>query len=195
MPLTPLQQRFVDEYPAVLNQTEAYRRAGGKAKGHSAEQQASRMMRNREVKKAIDFALEELGKRSKVTADMVVNELRRIAFLDPRKVMSWGPKGVTFVASSRLTEDEAACVTEASETITEAGGTIRVKLADKLGALNTLARHLGMLGDKPPGATVNVNVGQYPFEPSKLNDDQLRQFRDLLAAAGGPGYERGEAGG
>ncbi|WP_410680682.1 terminase small subunit [Citrobacter braakii] len=42
--LTPLQKRFVTHLLKGKNQTDAYKRAGGKAKGDSAHTQASRMM-------------------------------------------------------------------------------------------------------------------------------------------------------
>ncbi|EPB8107289.1 terminase small subunit [Yersinia enterocolitica] len=42
--LTPLQKKFVTELLKGKNQTDAYKKAGGKAKGESAHVQASRMM-------------------------------------------------------------------------------------------------------------------------------------------------------
>src|SRR5689334_25383340 len=62
--------------------------------------------------------------------------------------MSWGPEGVKLRPSAELTDDEAATVSEASQTVTEAGGTIRLKTADKLGALKLLGTHLGMFVEK-----------------------------------------------
>jgi phage terminase small subunit len=62
--------------------------------------------------------------------------------------MSWGPKGVVLIDSSELTEDEAALVSEVSETTTAAGGSMKVKLHDKLGALEKIGKHLGMFVDK-----------------------------------------------
>ena len=42
--LTPLQKKFVTELLKGKNQTDAYKKAGGKAKGESAHVQASRMI-------------------------------------------------------------------------------------------------------------------------------------------------------
>lgn len=194
MALTPLQARFVEEYLCDLNATRAYVRAGYKARGHAAETNAARLLRNAEVAAAVRAAQAARSKRTEVTQDAVLNELRRIAFLDPRKVMTWGPDRVTFLPSDTLTDDEAACVVEASQTVTETGGTIRVKLADKVAALTLLGKHLGLFQEAPaPPPAVAVNVG-VPFDPSQYTDAELRQLRDLLGRTGGPGPDRGTEG-
>ena len=81
-------------------------------------------------------------------------ELARIAFGDPRRVMSWGPGGVKLRPSAELADEEAAIVAEVGETTTEKGGSLRVKTVDKLGALRLLAQHLGMLGEGKVSVTV-----------------------------------------
>lgn len=146
--LTDLQRRFVEQYLVQPSASAAYVAAGYKARGNAAEVNAARLLRNAQVKAAIAAAQDARAARAQVSADDVVRELMRIAFLDPRKVMAWGPAGVTFTPSDRLDEDTARCVAEASQTVTEAGGTIRVKLADKVQALHLLAKHLGMFVDR-----------------------------------------------
>lgn len=142
--LNPKQERFVAEYSG--NATEAAKKAGYSAR--SAKQTAAELMANPLVAAAIAAKMARLTSKHEVTSERIIAELARIAFLDPRKVMSWGPDGVRFARSDELTDDEAACVVEASETVTEAGGTIRVKLADKLGALSLLAKIQGLLVDR-----------------------------------------------
>ena len=145
-PLNERQARFVAEYLVDLNATQAAIRAGYSAA--TASQIGARLVANVKVAAAIAAAQAERSKRTKVTADRVVLELARVAFGDPRRVMSWGPEGVKLRPSAELTDEEAAIVAEASQTVTEAGGTIRLKVCDKLGALRLLAQHLGMLGEK-----------------------------------------------
>lgn len=145
-PLNPRQAAFVDEFPIDLNGTQAAIRAGYSKK--SAPQIARDLLARPHVAKAIQEAKRKRAERTNVTQDMVIEELRRVAFLDPRRVMSWGPDGVTFVDSESLTKEESACVVEAGQTITKDGGSIRVKLADKMKALELLGRHLGMFEDK-----------------------------------------------
>jgi hypothetical protein len=59
-----------------------------------------------------------------------------------------------------LTAEQRRVVSEVSQTVTEAGGTIRVKLHDKMSAIDKLGRHLGMFkdgnGDTPPPNVTNI---------------------------------------
>lgn len=147
MPLTPKQTRFVAEYLIDLNAAAAARRAGYSAR--TADRTGHENLRKPEVAAAVAAAQGGRAARVQVTADDVVRELKRIAFLDPREVMTWGGDGgVKFKPSADLPEDVARCVSECSETITESGGTVRVKLASKLDALDKLARHLGLYVDR-----------------------------------------------
>src|SRR3954468_7449641 len=95
-------------------------------------------------------------RRTEVTADRVMLELARVAFGDPRRVVSWGPGGVKLRPSAELAAEGAAVVAEVAETTTKEGGSLRVKTIDKLGALRLLGQHLGMFGEKvdrlAPGA-------------------------------------------
>ncbi|MDR1514077.1 MAG: terminase small subunit [Synergistaceae bacterium] len=140
------QQRFVNEYLVDLNATQAAIRAGYSEK--TAYSVGQENLIKPEIKNAIDAALAERSKRTEVTADRVVKELARIAFVDTRQIFEWGPDGVTLRPSDELTDDEAAIVAEVSETISKDGGSIKAKRFDKLKALELLGRHLGMFKDK-----------------------------------------------
>src|SRR5689334_24256035 len=94
-----------------------------------------------DIQAAIAEAQAARSRRTEVTADRVVLELARVAFGDPRRVMSWGPGGVKLRPSAELADEEAATVAEASQTVTEAGGTVRLRAVDKLGALRLLGQH------------------------------------------------------
>jgi phage terminase small subunit len=148
--LNPRQQRFVEEYLVDLNAAQAAVRAGYAPR--SARQIAGRLMTNDDIAAAIRAAQQARSQRMEITQDAVARELARIAFGDPRRVMSWGPDGVKLRPSGDLTDDEAAIVAEVVETRTEAGGTLRVKVANKVEALKLLGQHLGMFVDR-----LNVN--------------------------------------
>src|SRR3954471_4710859 len=123
--LNDRQRRFVEHYLVDLNATQAAIRAGYSAA--TASEQASRLLANVKVAAAIAEAQAARSRRTEVTQDRVVLELARVAFGDPRRVMSWGPGGVTLRPREALTDEEAAIVAEASQTVTENGGTIRLK--------------------------------------------------------------------
>ena len=163
------QQRFVEEYLSDLNATQAAVRAGYSAKtayriGHDLLQKTS-------VSDAIQAAQAERSERTKITADEVLKELARIAFSDIRKAATFGPAGVTIRSSAELDDATAAAISEVSETTTQFGGSRKVKLHDKVKALELAGRHLGLFEkDKGPGAAVLNFISMCP-EPAPLPDE------------------------
>jgi phage terminase small subunit len=144
--LSNKQKRFIQEYLIDLNATQAAIRAGYKK--NYADRMGHKLVENSRVKEAIQKAMDERSKRTEITADMVIQELAKLGFSNMRTFTKWGPRGVTLLDSDELTEDDAACVSEVSETVTESGGSVRFKLHDKKGALELLGKHLKLFTDK-----------------------------------------------
>ena len=145
-PLTPKQSRFVSEYLVDLNATRAAIRAGYSAR--RAAEQGSENLAKPQIAEAIAVQQKAREARTGVTADRVIRELARIAFGNMRAVMRWGADGVSLRESSELTDDEAALVSEVAETVSAAGGGLKLKTHDKVKALELLGKHLGMFVDK-----------------------------------------------
>lgn len=80
--LTPLQQRFVDEYLVDLNGTQAAIRAGYSVV--TAEQIAYQLLQKTSVWAAITAARKAQQERTQVTVDRVVGELALIALAKPQ---------------------------------------------------------------------------------------------------------------
>ncbi len=140
--LTPLQQRFVQEYTKDFQGTAAAIRAGYSST--CAPQVASRLLGDPRVKMQIEAAQARHRRRCNVTEDMILEELARIALADLRDVVS--------ISSDELQikNDADGHVMQAVEIAPAARGGVRrsVKLHDKIKALELLARHFGMLNDK-----------------------------------------------
>ncbi len=154
MSLSPKQARFVAEYLLDLNATAAAKRAGYSAK--RAAEQGYQLLQKTTVQEAIAQAQKARSKRTEITADQVLKELAKIGFANSGDFFEWGPDGIRVKPQEDLTSDQQAAVAEVSETKTEKGGTVKIKLHDKLGALEKIGRHLGMFTD-------NVNV-RFPHE-------------------------------
>lgn len=158
--LTKRQAQFIEEYLIDLNQTQAAIRAGYSKK--TAAEQASRLLTDVKIQALIAERMKEREKRTEITQDKVIAELAKIAFSDQRKVMSWGAAGVVLKESDGLSEDDAAIVSEVSETRTATGGSLKLKTHDKVKALELLGRHLGIFADnmnlKHSGAILQENV-------------------------------------
>jgi phage terminase small subunit len=176
--LTAKQQRFVEEYLVDLNASAAARRAGYSAR--TADAIGRETLGKPTVAAAIAERQRVLQAKVEVTQEMVLRELKKIAFGDQRRVMSWGPRGVTLRASEDLSADDAAVVSEVSETVTQHGGSLKLKTHDKVGALKLLGEHLGLFTRK---VEVTGKDGK-PLIPSALmemTDEQLA----AIASSGG----------
>lgn len=156
------EQAFILELLAdpKLNQRAAYYKAGFKAKNDvTADTQASYVLRKPQVRAAYDALQAERAARFEVRHDRVLQELARIAFADVRELFD---DQNNLKSIHALSDDAAAAlvsidVRRGKTTVTTAengsreeieDSVIKVKAADKIGALALLARHLGMLHDK-----------------------------------------------
>lgn len=145
--LTARQKRFVQEYLIDLSATGAAARAGYSAR--TARQQGHRLLTKVDIQAALKEAIEARGERTQITADEVLEELAALAFANVADYVDWGPNGVALLDKSKLTRKQCAALVEVAETTTKAGGTKRVKIHDKLSALEKLGRHLGVFKDQP----------------------------------------------
>lgn len=152
MALTVKQSKFIDEYLVDLNATQAALRAGYSEK--TADRIGHENLKKLEIAQELKKRLDEQQKRTQITADRVLQEYARIAFLDPRKFFNedGSPKPIT-----ELDEDTAAALAgfDVMEIYEGTGDTKRFvgylkkfKPVDKKGALDSLARHLGLFIDK-----------------------------------------------
>ena len=142
MALTPNQEKFAAGIASGLSQAEAYRRAFPRSQAWKDEavwSRASALAATDTVQQRVQELREDAARANQVTVDRIVAELAKIAFGDARRVMSWGPGGVVLRESADLNDDEAAIVSEVTETTTATGGSMKVKTHDKLSALKLLA--------------------------------------------------------
>lgn len=64
--LTPIQRKFIKEYPLDFNGTEAYMRASGTTKRKSAGVQAAKLLKMPKIKESLDIYIEDqLGPQEK----------------------------------------------------------------------------------------------------------------------------------
>lgn len=135
-------RRFVLEYLIDLNGRAAAIRAGyapGKASGRAWE-----LLRRADVQAMLREEMNARDERLRLSADRLRLEYARIALIDPRRMLRWGPEGVELIASDRLTADETAAVKLVSVGGRKGARAQRFELYDKLKALDALGRLMGV---------------------------------------------------
>lgn len=162
--LSPKQQRFVEEYLIDLNATQAARRAGYSA--HTAQRIGSENLSKPLIQDALAARQVALAHANDVTPSRVIEELAHVGFADMTTYMRWGPDGVRLKDSDTLTPAQCRVVAEVSETKTKDGGTIRLKLHNKLTALEKLGERLGLWKTAQGDVTVNQYVLTWLSKPS-----------------------------
>lgn len=156
----PRHELFAQELAKGKSATAAYIAAGYEGSRFNA----ARLATNDNVADRVEELLLAGAKRAEVTVERVVREYARIGFSDIRRAVSWRalttetgeededgvPSSTTInevalVGSEEIDRDTAAAIAEISQT---KEGALKVKFHDKKGALDSMARHLGMFVDK-----------------------------------------------
>lgn len=146
--LTPKQQRFCEEYLIDLNATQAAIRCGYAEA--TANREGSRLLSNVDIAAAIEAAAGKRLQKAEITGERVLNAIAEIAFGDIRKM--FGPDGD--LKRPEDWDDETAAAVAGLEVVTVNRGegvvehVAKIKRADRLRALDMLARHHALYNDK-----------------------------------------------
>ena len=144
--MTKKQKRFVEEYLIDLNATQAAIRAGYSP--DSARDIGCQNLTKPNIKAAIDRAMAERSRRTGINQDRVIQEIAKLAFLNPVDVIDMDEATVRGEAH----RDDTACIASVKvKNIPTDDGAIterEVKTYDKLKALELLVKHLGMFTDR-----------------------------------------------
>ena len=165
--MTKKQKRFVEEYLIDLNATQAAIRAGYSP--DTAGSIGSENLKKPEIRVRIEKAMAERSKRTGINQDRIIEELAKIALLNPKNLINFEEATV----KEEATEEDLAAISsirvKCFPTKDGEGIEREVKMYDKAKALELLGRHLGMFKDK-------VEVSGLEEEKKKL-DDILQQIR------------------
>ena len=150
MGLTAKQRRFVQEYLIDLNATAAAIRAGYSER--TASVIGCQNLRKLQISAAIAEAAKERAKRVELSSDRVLEEIARVAFADIRRAFD---ADGNLLAIDQMPEEIARAVAgfEVVEHVVGAGDdrtverTKKVKITDKLRALELAGRHLKLFTD------------------------------------------------
>ena len=175
--LTVKQEKYAQGLFAGLSQREAYKQAYNceNMKDNTIDARACELAKDSKIAVRLEELQNELKERNMVTIERVLQEYARLGFFDPRKLFNDNGKPKEI---SELDDDTAAALA-GLEVFEEYDGrgddrvftgyTKKYKIADKKGALDSMARHLGMFIDKHE---VTGNNGG-PIQTQNLTDDEL----------------------
>lgn len=183
--LTPKQAKFVEEYLLDLNATQAAIRAGYKPS--QARFIGCENLTKPNIAEAIQTQMEARSQRTEISQDRVLQEYAKLAFLDPRRFYD---EDGSLIPIHELSEDVAAALAGMDVSTERVGkdkdglpefATVRkIRLSDKKGALDSVARHLGMFNDKVKQEISGVN-GQ-PLQILLSDPRWLSLQQEIIAA-------------
>lgn len=138
MKLTAKQERFCHEYLIDLNATQAAIRAGYSRK--TAKMAGSRLMTNDVIGRRIGEMQARREARTDRTADEVIRRLWQIVEADCRQAVN---DDGTAVNPAEFSDDFASAIAGI-----EIGDTVKIRMNDRLRALDLLAKHHALLTDR-----------------------------------------------
>ncbi|MFC1552597.1 terminase small subunit [Candidatus Latescibacterota bacterium] len=165
-PLNNRQKRFVVEYCKDLSSKQAAIRSGYSS--HSAKQIGSENLSKPNILYQIKKQLARTAERTNVTANKVLNEFAKIAFMNVESIQG--------KCLSEISSDDLACIASITRKTNESSGIVEetIKFHDKLAALDKLGKYLGLFNDKSePDTKIIVNVQKAPAHikrPPKRQD-------------------------
>jgi phage terminase small subunit len=174
---------FIKAYLADPNATQAAIAAGYSEK--SARSIGSENLTKPHIKEALELGFKKITEGFDVAAERVIQELARIAFVNMKDLADWNESGVRFKSSDDIGEDAAAAIVEVSETVTQHGGTLRIRQHDKVRALELLGKYKKLFADRIEHSGKDGG----PIETKNLSDvpDGVLEakIQALLAKRGG----------
>jgi len=186
--LTVRQAAFVREYLIDLNATQAAIRAGYSKNG--ANVTACQLLANPNLQGALTKALAKREAKTEITADRVLQELALIAFSDitdyadisitpSKEIPGAYERSIVIRNTSNMDKNKVRAISTVEET--QSG--IKIKLNDKVKALELVAKHLGMFTEKleltgKDGAAIEMN-----YDLSRLPKKELDELERIANKA------------
>lgn len=175
--LTDKQQRFCDEYLIDLNATQAAIRAGYSEK--TAKEQGYENLTKPHIQEYISERQLAISNKLNINQERVLNEYAKIAFFDIRKL--YNDDG-SLLPIQDIDSDTAGAIsgmesyeekTQAGEETMVAGVVRKVKIWDKIKALEGLGKHLGIFEKDNSQKITPLAVG---------TPDQFQQLLNIAKA-------------
>src|SRR5476651_2007896 len=153
--LSHQQQRFCDEYLVHFN---AFRAAVNAGYSPNTARKAE-LLHSPKVQCYLKDAMRKTQSRLQITHDMILNELAKIAFSN---MGNYYDEYAVLKPMNQLTNDEKAAISQyqildaLDDQCQRIGELSKIKLHNKMAALDKIARHLGFYGVSPKSESPEV---------------------------------------
>ena len=188
--MTPKKESFCQEFCIDYNGTQAAIRAGYSKK--TANEQAARLLTLPEIQQRIAELQKPKAEALQLTRERVLDQYARIGFFDIRTIYTdnnslkpvhdWDDAAAAAVAGIEVYEEFEG----KGEDRIHVGNTVKVKLKDSKGALDSICKVMGW--NAPEKHEMTGKDGE-PLMPkpdlSKLTKEELQQFIELSKKLGG----------
>lgn len=177
-------ERFAQELAKGKSASAAYVAAGFEPNRHNA----ARLNTNEHIQDRVEELLLAGAKRAEVTVERVMREYARIGFADIRRAVQWQAtqsqtgeededgtpltttlNEVVLVDSDAIDRDTALAIAEIAQT----KDGLKVKFHDKKGALDSIARHLGMFVDRSEVTQTVRDITDEPVNADEWADQHV----------------------
>lgn len=188
--LTVKQEKYVQGLFAGLTQREAYKQAFNCTTmlDKTVDEASCKLAADYKIITRLNDLQEEFKNRNMVTVERVLKEYAKLGFFDPRKLFNadGSPKNIIDLDDETAAAVAGLDVQEAYEGSGEyrefVGYVKKYKLTDKKGALDSMAKYLGMFKDevKLSGGLDNSVVNITNTDPEQLRKeiDEMIQRRN-----------------
>lgn len=145
------EEKFIEKYVETLNGSESYLYAYPKTKPSAAKTSGSRMLSREHVKVEIEKRVAKRTAKNEITADRILQELAKIAFsnvgdlFDPK---TNAMKNIGDVDSATLSAVSGISIEENGYGKRKEGTTKKVRMYDKIRALEKLGHYVGLFKEK-----------------------------------------------
>ncbi len=187
--LTVRQERFAQAYVEIGIASEAYRRVFDTSNmlDKTVWEKASRLLARGKVEARVEQIKADALARHQITVDRIMAEYTRTAFANMADYVTVQDDGTAYVDLTDVSRDQMAALNEMTvDEYTEGRGDnsrnvkrVKVKLGDKKGSLDSLARIMGLFVDKHQ---VTGKDGE-PLAPEASTRDVARAVLDILRTA------------
>lgn len=184
--LNPREENFVLEYCLDWDHRRAALAAGYPSANHGI-----RLLKLRRIWELVEYEREARRERLRVDADRITEEFAKVGYANARDYV---PAEGEYLNIKRLNSDQTAAIEDINvEDITNprTGALHRrtkIKLYDKIGALNSLAKSIGMLAER------HIMEGTIEHLITQMTPEErlarIRQLREKAESVYLPQYER-----